>query len=114
VVVGFISDSFGFEPGYQFAFLESPVDDDIFVKLSFFRGAPRFTGTFGTAVSEDMLAGAGEAFYSPWLSRMSTGIDVVRVAYSKAVHTSELQNSNVDIIFVRTRDYRCQVLVAAA
>ena len=51
-----MSESFGFEIGYEFAFLEGPVDDDIFVKLSFLRGAPMFTGAFATAVSEDMLA----------------------------------------------------------
>ena len=93
-----MSESFGFEPGYEYAFLETPVNDDIFVQLGFLRRAPMFTGTFETTVGEDMVAVAREAFFSPWHGTMSTGIDVVSVAYSRAVHTSELQNSNVDII----------------
>jgi hypothetical protein len=100
VVVGYASESGGFEPGYSFALIggSGGEADIITTKINFLKTATLLTELDGKAVDEEALLGALETIQRRVEKKFSKGMDEVSVEYSKPVPKHVLDAANVDII----------------
>ena len=99
-VVGFASESSGFEEGYEFALIGSSPqkDDGIDAKINFLKTATLLTELNGKPVSEETLLAALETIQQRVHDKFSKGMHEVSVEYSKQVSKHELDSANLDII----------------